>query len=138
MIKKRFLKAAVIKLEGSAVQYDPYVPVPDAVELTPEPPQLFLAGEIVMFTSGEYSDYSVTAVCRVVKDFSTAQLDPARGWSGVVADAMKAGFVEELSVREIHLDTLGAGADVFDDFRRPFLLEEQPCTAKNADGGSSF
>lgn len=76
------------------------------------------AGEVLMFSSGSYSDYGVGGIYRVLKDFSmrdeiakgmASYVPPAEyadwmrfGESDLAENLMRDGLVENISVREVH------------------------------------
>jgi len=85
----------------------------------------FKAGEVVRLSSGSYSDYSVRAVVRVVKDFDIEACaksfvppkDP-RGYNRHGADEdnfvkalVAGGFVTEIECDECALDDLKFGGE---------------------------
>lgn len=74
-----------------------------------------IAGELVIFTDGEYSDYGIVATCRALVDFDklvelkTFAQGPAREAGDDNGDASRfalwlcnRGLIEEVISREIH------------------------------------
>ena len=71
------------------------------------------AGEIIVLSSGEWSDYSVAGVFLVAQDFNFAeqskayQQDPTTKWdtgSGYAAWLTNHGFLMDLDAREWHYE----------------------------------
>lgn len=70
-------------------------------------------GDFVVFSQGDYSDYSYMVVGRALKDFTCAdikalegEIDAIMGWdaqSKAIALMHRKGFFEDIDVKEIHL-----------------------------------
>ncbi len=67
----------------------------------------FLVGQLLYVTSGVYSDFGVTSIARVVKDFSARDFQVSRssyygeGFDVDYERLTREGFVEELVAREL-------------------------------------
>jgi hypothetical protein len=77
----------------------------------------FVAGQILLLSGGEYSSYGVSAVARVIRDFTSADvaaLAKAKAVTvrqsvglGIVDLLVGEGWIEEVDSRELHEDDRG-------------------------------
>lgn len=93
------------------------------------------AGQLVLLSSGEYSDYGVLAIAKSLKDFDTNEetinfLEELKIHSGhdhdiefrFMAWLHKKGFIEDVPYREVHLGSYGRiEIDEFENYRKKYI-----------------
>jgi hypothetical protein len=82
-------------------------------------------GEIVLFTSGEYSDYGLIGLFRVIKELDEDKLpkDNKRDWRRnyrVVGQLVREGFIEEINFKEFWISDYGDGYTQVKDIKAKY------------------